>query len=270
MLLIDAFNVLLTTSVLPPRLAGLEVDGLVRLLGISRYARTRIVLVCDGAPPSAGSASAAWSAGAVAGRAGTSRSGNSSNVNVVHAGGGRDADSLVEEILARDSAARRITVVSNDRRVQRAASRAGASILDSGAFLRQLVFDEARPAAVPHPRNQHKIPLGGPEVAAWIREFGFDHAELAELAALASQPSLPGPARPPPVPPPALTVPEAPNPAQPPRPGPSRSPGQADHSPPDVVQIDSVLRELLEGASGAIRLEDLDMRRWLDGLDPGG
>jgi hypothetical protein len=81
MLLIDAFNVLHVTGVLPPHLAGLDVQGLVRLIGISRYARRKLLLVCDGAPP----------------RQHAARAAHSDDPRIIYAGTRLKADDLIRD-----------------------------------------------------------------------------------------------------------------------------------------------------------------------------
>ncbi len=293
MLLIDAYNVLLAPGVLPMHLAGLEVDGLVRLIGVSRYARTRVILACDGAGPRRGHHPGGGGRMAdAAGRAGDDRPG----IEVVYAGPGGEADTLIEEMLERDSAARRWTVVSGDRRVQRAAASAGAQVLASTTFLKQLVLDERRPAFTPHPRQIHKIPLDRLDVALWMRELGVDGAEFRDLPSAAEEPPPAGPAvsKSSPTRPPAPSrraseaARPAPTPATPqakppkgkkasaprgaaPVPGPPPSPLDPPLTFPAAMvppELDPVLQELLDGLEDGIRLEDLDMRRWLG--DSGG
>jgi predicted RNA-binding protein with PIN domain len=48
-----------------------------------------------------------------------------------------DADSLIEELILADTAPRRLTVVSSDHRVQRAARRRGARAVDSDVWYGQ-------------------------------------------------------------------------------------------------------------------------------------
>ncbi len=324
MLLVDAYNVLHVQGVLPAHLAGMEVDGLARLLGVSRYARGRIILVCDGAPPR----TSVGGGKKVAGRAGRASHPTASGVEIVHAGGGNDADSYIEDFLERDSASRRWTVVSSDHRVQRAAITAGSRVLESALFLRQLVQDDARPAPTPHPRNIHKIPLASLDVSLWIREFGIDpragEADSSQIPDITPPASAAGhiersierpiereieaadgrsrkkakgtsnkPAE-------ATTTPDAlaghsksvrasstPITAATSKPtgkptrnikpdarkqsaNPAHTQQSASKSPPlqlpsglNPADLDPILRELLAGLEGGIRLEDLDMRRWL-------
>jgi len=163
MLLLDAYNILHIRGVLPPRLAGIEVPGLIRLIEGSRYAGQPLRLVCDGRRPPTDRATA-LSSGEARVTIGTAE--------VWYAGEGREADAVIEEILRTDSAARRMLVVSSDRRIRRAASRARAGTIDSETFLRHLVHDEALPHRGGLPEFATAIPLDGYSVAYWIREFG--------------------------------------------------------------------------------------------------
>ncbi|MCC6677417.1 MAG: NYN domain-containing protein [Phycisphaerales bacterium] len=163
MLLLDAYNILHTRGILPPRLAGLEIPGLIHLIGRSRYAGRGLRLVCDGRRPPTDKASAM--------RSGEERV-TLGPAEIWYAGEGKDADGLIEQILRMDSAARRMVVVSSDRRVQRAASRARAEFIGSETFLMHLVRDEEAPRRSALPEFVTAVPLDGYAVAHWIREFG--------------------------------------------------------------------------------------------------
>lgn len=272
MLLVDAYNVLHVQGVLPGHLAGIDVDGLADLISLSRYARSWVVLVCDGAP-GRGQTRRPRRASGLARSAGTASSQARAAVETVYAGAGNDADSLIERMLEQDSAARRWTVVSSDHRVRRAAGRAGAQTLDSAAFLRQLAHDEGRPAAVPAPNERQKIPLGQMDVQLWLREFGVD-ARAAEHAA--GRVLEGGAAGRPPDAEPAREHPKRPGradshhrkgrPASRPAGGelPPRPKFDAGLRP---EHVDPLLMELLEEVQG-ISLTDLDMKRWLGDMPP--
>jgi len=159
MLVVDAFNVLHTTGVLPPDLAGLELADLVELIERSRYAGLAVTLVCDGVRPGAGHA------GPGATRIGEARA--------IYVGGGREADAEIERLLATSSHARRMLVVSSDRRLRRAARRVGAKWIRSSTFLGQLVSDHGRRRREPIPKWVHEIPLGPEAVERWLAEFGL-------------------------------------------------------------------------------------------------
>ena len=68
-----------------------------------------------------------------------------------------DADTVIEQLIAADSAPKRLTVVSSDHRIQRAAKRRRATAIDSDIWFAQLLRDRARaPPEVQPPmfRNQ--------------------------------------------------------------------------------------------------------------------
>ena len=157
MLLVDAYNVLHVTGVLPPELSGLEAPDLADLVAASRWGRHQAVLVCDGTKPK------------------DVRAAERGHVRVSYAGGGVSADSAIARLLEESSHPRRMTVVTNDREVQRAARRRGAKVLGAEAFLRQLALDAART-----PRTRRAVgkrdpgPLTDRQVDAWLRYFGLE------------------------------------------------------------------------------------------------
>ena len=105
MLIVDAYNVLHVTGVLPPELAGLDAPDLADLVAASRWGRHQAVIVCDGTRPK------------------EMRAVERGLVRVTYAGGGRSADAAIEALVNESSHPRRITVVSNDRAVQRSGKR---------------------------------------------------------------------------------------------------------------------------------------------------
>lgn len=160
MLIVDAYNVLHVTGVLPPELAGLEAPDLADLIAQSRWGRHQAIVQCDGTKPR------------------DVRAVDRGSVRVSYAGGGASADAAIERLVNESSHPRRITVVSNDREVQRAARRRGARVLRADDFLRQLAADAARA-----PRGRRSVakrdpgPLTPRQVEAWLRYFGIDPEE---------------------------------------------------------------------------------------------
>jgi hypothetical protein len=169
-LIIDTYNVLHVTGVLPPELAIGEPEGLARLVAESRFGGEAVWLVCDGVPR------------------GASRVGR---ILIEGAGPGRTADEHIMRFLDRSSAPRRVTVVTSDRAIVRHARARGADTIRSEDFLSQLAGDahRRRPrkpgAAQPDPRRS--VPLGEREVSGWMRLFGI----TAEQAAIRGAEPLP-------------------------------------------------------------------------------
>jgi len=226
-LVVDTYNVLGTVGVLPPRLAGLDPEGLARLIGHSRWRRERVLLVCDGA-------------GGPSGKGGAGR--RFGSVELVYAGAGRDADSLIERIIGRDSAPRRLVVVSSDRRVRGAARRRRARWLSSEAFLHRLVRDESRPGRAGAVSEAAGEPI---DVDGWIEAFGVDPGAYPVEAWPEGYES--GSAAP--------------------RAGGEQA-GEEEGAPPpekpeEDLSSDPAIREALEEWRGRLSLDDLDMRRWL-------
>ena len=177
MLLIDVSNVLHTTGVLPEHLAGLDVPELARLISVSRYARRRSVLVCDGvgaADPASGQAAQADAGENTLAPINTTPSGKEvAGLDVVYAGADQEADDVIEVLIARDSAPRRLLVVSTDRRLVRAARRRRAQSLSSDAFLRHLASDREKRIAKPLPGYATQVPLNEYAVGYWMGLFGY-------------------------------------------------------------------------------------------------
>jgi predicted RNA-binding protein with PIN domain len=84
-----------------------------------------------------------------------------------------DADSLIEELIAADSAPRRLTVVSSDHRLQRAAHRRKATAIDSDQWFAQLMRErQERHATGPAPSLKPEGPFSPGEVEYWLKAFG--------------------------------------------------------------------------------------------------
>jgi uncharacterized protein len=82
----------------------------------------------------------------------------------------READELLEEMIAQHPQPRRLYVVSDDHRVERAARRRGAVALGCQAFLDLLEQPQAEP--VRKKPVTPRQPMSEEEKAHWLREFG--------------------------------------------------------------------------------------------------
>jgi hypothetical protein len=80
---------------------------------------------------------------------------------------------VIELLLARDSAPRRLLVVSTDRRLVQAARRRRAQSITSEAFLRHLASDADKPKAKPLPGFAAQVPLNEYAVGYWMALFGY-------------------------------------------------------------------------------------------------
>src|SRR5690606_38536231 len=142
----------------------------------SRYAGRRVRVVCDGRP------GPGWPRGGLLETAGGLTWTRAGRAEVVWSGPGREADDVIEEVLA-TSRGLSILVVSSDRRLARAAARAGADRVGNGTFLDQLAADDRARAGDGTPACAAEVPLDRYSVARWMREFGFEPGDPAGRAA---------------------------------------------------------------------------------------
>jgi hypothetical protein len=86
-----------------------------------------------------------------------------------------DADTLIESLIATDSSPRRLTVVSSDHRLHRAAKRRKATPIDSDQWFAQLLR-ERRERQQDNPADSSKPegPLSPGEVDFWLQQFEPD------------------------------------------------------------------------------------------------
>jgi len=164
-LLIDTFNVLHTTGVLPPDLAGIDVLGLIGLLQQSRYANDRITLACDGSPHTTGQDTA--SAGSVD---------ELDGFTIRHSGPVKTADDLIIELIKLNTAPRRLVVVSSDHQILRAARKRRCKVFSSPEFLQQLADDARlpRPSGTRFPKP--RTAMTDQQVASWMSIFKLNAA----------------------------------------------------------------------------------------------
>ncbi len=99
-----------------------------------------------------------------------------------------EADDLIEELIADHHSPKRLTVVSSDRRIQRAARRRGALAVDSSVWLDELLEGKPRlairwptagttGAPEPSPPQATQSGLSPDEVEQWMSHFGIDRSE---------------------------------------------------------------------------------------------
>lgn len=215
-LILDAFNILHVTGVLPPEISGIGLAGLHRLIRRSRYRRDRAHIICDGRPQ-------------------TLQTPLDDPLTSLRFSHPRTADEVIEEMVTASTAPRRLLVVSSDRQVLRAARRRRCHTITSEAFLQQLLRDHqtVQDAGERGPRRPID-PLPRKETRRWLEQFGVDPSVVQAIDESIDDEDLPAPTR------------SAPNTAhRPPRedrpstsPGPGRTPRQPEPAaalPPDVI-----------------------------------
>lgn len=89
------------------------------------------------------------------------------------------ADALIEQLILKHSAPRRLTVVSSDHRLHRAARRRRATAIDSDVWYAALVERRrARNLASPAPAVKPEVPLAPEQVEYWLAAFGAERLEV--------------------------------------------------------------------------------------------
>ncbi len=176
MLVIDAYNVLHTTGILPPDIAGLDLDGLIRLLGQGRYAAQKVMLVCDGLPAGLNSHSARHDRARAPASAGDALTLSRGKGMQILYSGSAEADAIIEDLVAKAQRTQKPLVVSSDRRVQAAAKKRRFAVISSERFLHRLADDHAAAgkARTVGPSPRELVPLEANLVAIWAKALGFD------------------------------------------------------------------------------------------------
>lgn len=173
-LMIDTWNVLHQTGILPPESAGIGTRGLCTLIQGSRWAGERITLICDGTPSDIG--------------------GVGPKIQTIFTGPHRTADDEIVNRVSNSSSARSILVITSDREIIRSIKKNGAQHLGSDAFLQTLVDDCSSQ------RNRKKKKVHRPSglsralVNEWRKEFGIDEQTIqdeGEPVKTSDEPMLP-------------------------------------------------------------------------------
>jgi hypothetical protein len=171
-LLIDGYNLLYAAGIVGRGIGpgGLERSRLALLnflaesLDSQEIAQTTVVFDAADAPP------------------GLPRECKHRGISVRYSAGYEDADALLEELIRADSAPRRLTVVSSDHRIQRAARRRRARAVDSDVWYAEIAQGRSdRQQASPAPPAKPPVPLSEQEVRHWLDRFGGEES-LAQLA----------------------------------------------------------------------------------------
>ena len=154
-LLIDCYNLLHVS--MPPSLAGLDEAWLCRLLASRRSRFGRMVVVCDGVPKPGGPARSPVP-----------------EVDLVFSGPNRSADDVIIELIEKHSAPRRLTVVSNDRRLQKAARRRRAHVSPCEQMVHELLNDAGDSSDRTDTGKPSDQKLTDQQVRDWMALFGID------------------------------------------------------------------------------------------------
>ena len=95
-------------------------------------------------------------------------------VNVVFSGFGSDADTVIEEKVLANTAPRRLTVVSSDRRLRKAAGERKAAALKSELFWAQVLKELSRKKPARKEPEEKREGLTEGETEQWLDLFGLE------------------------------------------------------------------------------------------------
>ncbi len=161
-LIIDGYNLLHASGILGRGIGpgGLErsrhalLNFLAESLPESEASRTTVVFDAAHAPP------------------GLSRSWHYRGLAVRFSDAPGCADTTIEQLIKLDSAPKRLTVVSSDHRLQRAAKRRRATAVDSDRWFIDLIRQRNEPKPKPPTIIKPGSGLSESEVNYWLRQFG--------------------------------------------------------------------------------------------------
>ncbi len=85
---------------------------------------------------------------------------------------GSDADTLIEEMILEDTAPKKLTIVSSDRRIRSAARIRKAVSMSSNDYLAEMMHRYNRPAPTPREPQQKHSGLTPAETTYWLKIFG--------------------------------------------------------------------------------------------------
>ena len=94
------------------------------------------------------------------------------DIRVLYAVDHEDADTLIEELIAKHSTPKKLVVVSSDHRLQTAATRRKATAVDSDVWYEQLLATRKHRGDAKQPQNDDGCSKESLESIDWVNEFG--------------------------------------------------------------------------------------------------
>ena len=98
---------------------------------------------------------------------------NISNLEVLFAGQGTDADTVIEDKIRANTAPKRLTIVSSDRRLRKAAQIRKATVVKSQVFWNNLQRQLSRKKRIREPAAKRQG-LTESETKQWLEFFGLE------------------------------------------------------------------------------------------------
>ncbi|MBU1260478.1 MAG: NYN domain-containing protein [Planctomycetes bacterium] len=95
------------------------------------------------------------------------------NLEVVFSGTSHEADDVIEKLILENTAPKRLSVISSDRRLKTAAKKRKASAVGSVDFWGQVIKTLEKKKRTPAEPQSKFIGISEAETEYWLREFGF-------------------------------------------------------------------------------------------------
>jgi predicted RNA-binding protein with PIN domain len=94
-------------------------------------------------------------------------------VEILHSGPKQDADTALEDLIQQNTAPRRLTVVSSDNRLRKAARRRRCKLLKAPQYLEELIRRQQTPPRRETEPIQKRLGLAEGELPEWLERFGL-------------------------------------------------------------------------------------------------
>jgi len=101
-------------------------------------------------------------------------------VEILYSGPEQDADTALEHLIQQNTAPRRLTVVSSDNRLRKAARRRRCKRLKSPEYLEELIRRQQTPPRRPTEPIQKRRGLAEGELTEWLERFGLPNDKTDE------------------------------------------------------------------------------------------
>lgn len=154
-LLIDGYNLLRAIQSHYERTDIAEAELCMLLREYLRRSRQRATIIFDGIGPRQ-----------------KERFQGAGGLQIIFSGQGIEADTIIERLIQENSAPKRLTVVSTDRRIAAAAKQRKCPSVRVLDFWQRLCDFMEKPAPVREPKEKHHG-IGTMETELWLKEFGL-------------------------------------------------------------------------------------------------
>jgi len=105
-------------------------------------------------------------------------------VKIIFSGSASDADTVMESLIQKNTAPRRLTVISSDNRVRKAARRRRAKTLSTREYLESFIRRRDKPPPVSREPIAKRRGLAEGELAKWLELFDLTDKDSKDTAGM--------------------------------------------------------------------------------------